>query len=329
MAKRQTTETKLARLKALRKDPHSAAALAELRKALADRSNYVAATAAEMIGEFEIRALVTDLVASFDRLMIDPETADPQCLGKAAIAEALVRLEHDDRELFLRGMSHFQPEPVWGGQQDSAAQVRGTCALGLVQSSTGDPIGVLNSLAELLVDSEKPARMGAARALASFGRTEAIPLLRLKIRLGDQAAEVLGECFAALLHLSPHDSIPLIAGFLNSIASDLGLEAAAALGESRERQAFLALKDCWQNHHDPGFKKSLLLAIGLSRQPDAVEFLLSLVRTAPADTAADALAALAPSRFHAPTCERIAAAVKENGHAPLKQLHEKLVGGEK
>jgi HEAT repeat protein len=323
MAKRQTTETKVARLNALRRDSHSAAALTELRKALADRSNYVVATAAELIGEFEIRALTTDLVACFDRFLVNPEKVDPQCLGKAAIVAALVRLEHDDRELFLRGMRHFQLEAVWGGKQDSAAQVRGTCALGLVQSSTGDPIQVLNSLADLLVDPEKPARMGAARALASFGRIEGTPLLRLKIRLGDEAAEVMGECFAALLHLSPHDSIPLIASFLDSNGSDLGLEAAAALGESRERQAFEALKDCWQNHHDASFKKSLLLAIGLSRQPAAVDFLLGLVRTAPPQIAADALAALAPCRFHAPTCARIAGAVSESGQASLKQLYEK------
>ena len=72
MAKRQTTATKLARLKDLRTDPHAPAALTELRKALADRSNYVAATAAEMIGEFEIRTLVRKLIAAFDRFMIDP-----------------------------------------------------------------------------------------------------------------------------------------------------------------------------------------------------------------------------------------------------------------
>src|SRR5438128_440455 len=136
MAKRQTTETKVAHLKTLRNDPHSAAALTEFKKALADRSNYVVARAAEMIGEFEIRSLAPELVAAFDRLLIDPSKTDPQCLAKSAIAEALVRIEQDDWAFFLKGMHHFQPEPVWGGEQDSAALLRATCALGFTQSSS-------------------------------------------------------------------------------------------------------------------------------------------------------------------------------------------------
>jgi HEAT repeat protein len=324
MAKRQTTETKVANLKALRKDPHSPAALTEFRKALADRSNYVAARAAEMIGELEIRVLAPELVAAFDRLMIDPSKTDPQCLAKTAIAETLVRIEWDDQEFFVKGIHYTQPEPVWGGEQDSAAQLRGACALGLAQSSCGDVIRVLNHLADLLADPEKPARIGAARAIAQCSRLEGMPLLRLKIRSGDEAAEVLGECFAALLSLSAPDAIPLIAGFLQAPDPDLRLEAAACLGESREYQAFAALKTCWENQYDASYKKSLLLSMGLSRQPAAVEFLLSLVGAAPPDIAADAVTALAPCRFHAPTRQKVEATVRQNGHPSLHKTFEKL-----
>src|SRR6266852_5744188 len=97
MAKRQTTETKVAHLKTLRNDPHSSAALTELRKVLADRSNYVVARAAEIVGEFEIRTLAPELVAAFHRLTIEPAKTDPQCLAKTAIVEALVKIEQDDR----------------------------------------------------------------------------------------------------------------------------------------------------------------------------------------------------------------------------------------
>src|SRR5262249_6095553 len=161
-------------------------------------------------------------------------------------------------------MHYIQLEPVWGGTQDSAAQLRGTCALGLVQSTCVDTISVLNRLVDLLVDPEKPARAGAARAIAAFSRLEGIPLLRLKTRSGDPVAEVMGECFASLLSLSAHDSIPLVAGYLRSSDSDIRLEAAAALGESREPQAFVALKECWEHERDPSFRKSLLLSMGLS-----------------------------------------------------------------
>src|SRR5207245_3725537 len=164
------------------------------RKALADRSNYVAARAAEMVSEFEIRTLVPELIAAFSRMSIDPSKTDPQCLAKTAIVEALVRIEQDDQDFFLQGMQYRQPESVWGGEQDSAAQLRGTCALGLAQSSCGDTIDVLNHLADLLADPEKPARVGAARAIAQFSRLQGVPLLRLEIRVGEEAADVMGEC---------------------------------------------------------------------------------------------------------------------------------------
>jgi HEAT repeat protein len=324
MAKRQTTETKVAHLKTLRNDPHSPAALTDLRKSLADRSNYVVARAAEMVGEFDIKILAPELSAAFNRLTIDPSKTDPQCLAKTAIVEALVRIEQDDHDFFLQGMQYRQPEPVWGGEQDSAAHLRGTCALGLSQSSCGDALDVLNQLADLLADPEKPARVGAARAIAHFSRVQGVPLLRLKIRIGDEAADVMGECFAALLSLSAKDAIPLIAGFLRSGDPDLCLEAAAALGESKEIQAFEALKGCWENHYDPSFKKSLLLSMGLSRQAAAVEFLLSLVQMAAPEIAADAIAALAPCRFHAPTRERIEAAVRQSANANLHKIFEKI-----
>src|SRR6516162_5453106 len=115
MAKRQTTEAKVAHLKTLRDDPHSPEALTDLRKALADRSNYIAARAAEMVGEFELRALVPELVAAFNRMTIDASKTDPQCLAKTAIVETLVRLEQDDQDFFVQGMQYRQPEPVWGG----------------------------------------------------------------------------------------------------------------------------------------------------------------------------------------------------------------------
>jgi HEAT repeat protein len=326
MAKAQTTEAKVARLKALRDDPHSPAALGELKKALHDRSNYVVSRAAEIIGEFEIRSLIADLLVAFGRFMVDPAKTDPQCLAKTALAETLHKMEHDDREFFLRGMRHFQPEAVWGGQQDSAANLRGICALGLVQCPSGDALEVLNSLVDLLADPEKPARIDTARALGYFSRREGIPLLRLKIRTGDEEPEVVGACFSGLLQLSAQESIPFVAGFLQSGDLDIRLEAAAALGESREVQAFEALKNCWENQRDSSFKKSLLLSIGLSRQPAAQDFLLSLVRSESLETAADAIAALAPCRFQATTREKVEAAVRATGQAALQRVFEKAFG---
>src|SRR5437870_3465820 len=270
MAKSRTLEAKLARLKALRQEPQTPAARAELKKALADRSNYVASRAAEVVGEFGLRDLVPELLAAFDRFLVNPAKTDPQCLAKNAVAEALTKLGHDDADFYRKGMRHFQPEPVWGGQQDTAAHFRGTCAFGLVQSSCGDSLDVLTRLVDLLADPEKPARVDAARAAANYSRPEGIPLLRLKILTGDKDAEVAGACFAALLSLAPRESVEFVAGYLGSADADVALEAAAALGESKEPKAVEALKPCGEQHFDAEFKRSLLLSIGLSRQPAAL-----------------------------------------------------------
>ena len=139
MAKRQTTETKVAHLKTLRNDPHSPAALTDLRKSLTDRSNYVVARAAEMVGEFEIKSLAPELSAAFQRLTIDSSKTDPQCLAKTAIVEALVRIEQDDHDFFRQGMQYRQPEPVWGGEQDSAAREAQRVRGGFEQAVVDEP----------------------------------------------------------------------------------------------------------------------------------------------------------------------------------------------
>jgi hypothetical protein len=70
MPKPRHTETKLARLRALRKEPASPGHLAELRQALADPSNLVAAEAAEIVGVRGLAELAGELVAAFGRFMI-------------------------------------------------------------------------------------------------------------------------------------------------------------------------------------------------------------------------------------------------------------------
>jgi HEAT repeat protein len=324
MAKAPSSQEKVARLKALRDDPHSPAAQAEIKKALRDRSNFVVARSAELIGEWQLRPLIPDLLAAFDRFMADQVKTDPQCLAKAAVAEALTKLEHDDRSFFLKGLRYVQLEPAWGGERDSAAQLRGICAFGLVQSSWGDALEVLNHLTDLLADPEKPARINAARAIAQYSRREGIPLLRLKVRTDDEDPEVIGECFSALLSLAGSEAVSLIAEFLQSPDTGLRLEAAAALGESREPEAFAALKHCWETSSDSSFKRSLLISIGLSRQPPALEFLLALVRGKDLENACAALEGLAPSRFHEAIREKVAAAVKENAHPDCQKVFEKV-----
>src|SRR5688572_15359659 len=110
MSKSRGTETKLDRLRALHKEAPSPDHLAELRKALADKTNLVVAEAAEIVGARNLADLAPDLVAAFDRFMIKPADVDPLCLAKKAVVEALNTIDHSDADVFLRGVRHVQME---------------------------------------------------------------------------------------------------------------------------------------------------------------------------------------------------------------------------
>jgi hypothetical protein len=133
MGKARGVEARLERLRTLRKESEPARLAAELAKALADSSNLVVAEAAAMIGAANLADLAPELVAAFDRLLIDPVASDKLCRGKSAIIEALNKIEYLRPEVFLRGIRHVQMEPVWGKSEDSAAHLRANSAFGLVR----------------------------------------------------------------------------------------------------------------------------------------------------------------------------------------------------
>ena len=56
------------------------------------------AEAAKVIKDHAVPELAGDLVAAFDRLMIDPEESDKQCRAKIEIVDALNRLEYAEPE---------------------------------------------------------------------------------------------------------------------------------------------------------------------------------------------------------------------------------------
>ncbi len=130
-------EEQLAALDELRHQPREAAT-EPLRKALANRNNFVVGKAADLVRTLNLSQLIPELLIAFDRFMLcsdkeDPIKTDPQCWAKNAISRALAAFEYQDAAVFLRGMKHIQPEPSYGGASDSAGTLRATCALALVQ----------------------------------------------------------------------------------------------------------------------------------------------------------------------------------------------------
>ena len=149
-------------------------------------------------------------------------------------------------------------------------------------------------LAGLLADPCKPARIGAARAIARLGCWEGIPLLQLKILIGDDDPEVLGECCTSLLQLPDNGSIDLVVGLLSSSDPEVRSRAALALGESHLCQAFEPLCACWRSERDLSVRGLILTCIGLLRSNESRQFLLALIVGSDATAAADAIRALAP-----------------------------------
>jgi HEAT repeat protein len=312
------SDAKLARLHALGDEPVTQATTSELRGCLADASSLIVAEAAKVIRHEGGSALARDLVAAFDRFMIDPEESDKQCRAKIEIVDALNRIEYAEPDVFLRGSTHRQDARFGQPGQDAAGTLRAYCAFGLVR--IGHP-GVVLLLADLLLDSDDAARAGAARALGGTGSASAVPLLRYKVRTGDRRDEVIGECFTSLLTLSFDGSLPFVAQYLNDSLSALQETAVFALAETRRPEALAALKDYWPQA--PADVRELLpVAVAMFRLPAANEFLIGLI-TAKDASASAALSALAIYRENPKVRASIAAAVEVNGTKAVRELFGK------
>lgn len=318
--KSQSPEVKLARLRQLRDQASSPELLRELRAALTDPVNIVVAEAAGIAGKARLTELVPEMLAAYEHFLTDPVKRDKNCTAKLAIVEALDNLEYDDPDIFLDGIRYVQMEPVWGGQEDSAAPLRCVCAAALVRVNHPD---VLSLLIDLLMDDDRRARVGAAYSLASSGKNTAMYLLRLKARMGDAEPEVTAECLNGLLRLAPKESLSFVAEFLQS--PDMALQEAAllALGSSRLPEAFDALRLFWNRHPSEELRETVLVSISLLRLPVATEFLVSLVAEGPVDSAGTALSALAIFRHDSAFRERISAIVSSRNERNLREIFQK------
>ncbi|QEH37424.1 hypothetical protein OJF2_60150 [Aquisphaera giovannonii] len=290
MAKRPSLDDRLAELRRLRDRDPSPELTEELRKAIGDRSNLIAATAADIAGERTITELANALEAAFTRFMADPLKNDKLCRAKIAIVKALDRMEHGAEDVFLAAAKHIQREPVWGGTEDTAAPLRAAAILALTRTNA---IGLMTILVESLVDPEKDVRAAAAQALGAVGSEAATLLLRLKIRVGDGEPEVLSECFSGILACDPAAGPDIVREYLASGHMPTLEAAALALGRSRLPGAYEALRERWQQPILPlPVKETLLLALGMLRLPVATDFLLDVVADEPVPVALGALTGL-------------------------------------
>jgi hypothetical protein len=298
----------------------------QLRKALAHRNNFLVSKAAKLIADAELFPLLPEILAAFDRFFIDAAKSDPQCWAKNALVKALVKLEHREKDAYLRGLRHHQMEGSYGGLSDTAGALRGACAHALVDCPGINDADLLAILLEPLTDIDKTVRIEAARAIGQVGGPSAALILRLRALLGpalkeQDEPEVLGAVYSALLAVEGARAIPLVAAALKE-GDDLAAEAAFALAEMRAPEALAALiarlRAGPNTHSDAWFASVLLSAIALTRLPEAIDFLLALIardaREAPA--AIEAIGRCAPS---AELCARVEKAVEQAANPRLQQ----------
>jgi hypothetical protein len=304
--------------------------VAYLRKALSHRNNVLAAKAAKLVADAELAALLPDILAAFDRFFIDAIKSDPKCWAKEALAKALVKLEHRQRDAYLRGMLHHQLEPVMGGKSDSAGTLRATCAHALVDCPGISDADLLTALLEPLTDTDKTVRMEAARAIARVGGVGAALVLRLRAMLGPALSdqdnpEVEGTVYIALLSLEGISAIPLVAKGLEE-GDDTSAEAAFALAELRTPEALAALLTRLRAGADEWFCEVLLSAIALTRLPEALDFLIAAIERDDRQ-AAEAIQAISRIAPNAELRARVEQAVEQADSMRLrKALHEYLPG---
>lgn len=314
--KQDPLEQELARIRAIRNSPESYDLQRDLAPFLHQKRNHAVSAAAEAAKALEAEALTPDLIAAFTGLMKHASERDPGCIALQAIAEALTTFGADAAEVYLAGIRHVQMEGSFGPPVDVAASLRGVCARGLVRMA--HPEALFESIT-VLADREIPARMGAVRALADSGSLAAELALRLKVLQGDDA-EILGECFVALLSIAPTRSVEFVSKWLKGQPIEVIESAALALGESRLACALPALQEAYFAQVRRPLRKTFLLAAAMLRRDEAVDFLLSCLETESDSSAGDALSALSLYRSDEAVAERVRTIVAKRDSELLRSI---------
>jgi HEAT repeat protein len=289
VARGPTTEDALRAIKSIRDAPESYDLERDLAPFLKHKSNHVIAAAASTLRRLESAELAQELADAFLVLMKDPAKLDPGCKATISIAETLAAMDQGAAKVYFAGVRHVQMEGSFGPPVDAAAPLRGLCAQGLARMMHPE---ALEECVTLLADRWIPARTGALRAIGDSGRPEGLLLLRLKVLLGDEDDEVIAECFAALLRLGQGRSLDFVARFITSSSSAIAQRAALALGDSHLPAAFPLLRDAWEHATQSELRRTVLLAMAVLRQDEALDFLLERVATDTDRVSKDALEAL-------------------------------------
>ncbi len=289
MAK-QDIEALLLEIRQLRDGPSTPEARRRFQQILSRGPSLAVARVASIIAASGQRDLEKHLVPAFDRFCQNPLKSDKGCQGKQAIARALLELESAQGGLFMTGVRHIQMEPAFGKPVDTAAGLRGLCAMGLITMSHP---AAFDEAADLLADRDPEAREGAARALGHSGDDRAASVLRLKIRAGDEEERVLDACYRALFSVSWSSGVDLAARQLESPDDEVACRAAFALGESRRLEAIEPLQNAFVTSRSRQVRAAAAGSVAWIPGDEAFNWLVERVRSEPGPVARELLTAVA------------------------------------
>lgn len=277
-------------------DPLQEPDLRRIRAALRRKSGLLVGAAADRLREAEHRGLEAELVRAFHVLCERPVDRDPGCTGKYGLIRALDALDWHQEEVFIAGARWVQPEPSWGPPVDTAASVRSQSAFALVRLGWPETPALL---ADLLVDPLPPVRASASRAVVAWGDPMGAALLRLKLHAGDEDPVVLTEILTDLVELDAASGLDLARAWLSRDA-DHRESAALALGATRQPEAIPLLLDALERSYDHHERRTLLVSVGTLRIEPAREALLERLGGPDWEMV---LEALGPFRFDPSTLE--------------------------
>lgn len=318
-------EARLAQIAELRRGEPTPEAIKTLQTILGKDQGAAVARAAELVAEWSLFDLQEALVQAFRRLRENGLERDPQCWGKLALIRALQSLGWHDPEVYTLGCRTVQPEPVWGGQEDSAPALRALSAIALADCPGIRYEQATDILVYLLTDPAWNVRAAAAKAIAQLGYPGGAPLLKLRVLLGDSEPRVMGACLDGLLHLTKADAVPFIQELLASPDPALKLEAVCALAAANVPQAVKAVSAAWKAFPDPRARKAIIAALASSPAPEAAHFLLERLGAENRADGVEALMALAPRFRDAEVKDQAAQAIQNNPNPKLREELSRLL----
>jgi HEAT repeat protein len=294
--------------------------LAALDKALKDKSNFLVAKAASAAAETLSYDLIPILISAYHRFLDHPLKTDKTCAAKRALARALYELDYDDPKFYSQGLRYQQLEPVWGGSVDTAVEIRGTCAMGLL--AFGGPRAMIE-LVDAVHDPEPQVRIDVLKAMEMAQPYQAELVLRHTIQYGDAVSEVIHQAFVTLIKVAPETSLEFIANYLNHQQEVVCEAAALALGESRLKTALDVLITTSQerNEAEP-FQHTLLKAIALQRHQEGYDYLLVVAKTSSTVMAHHAIRALAIYSYNDELRTAVQTIVNQRDEVRLKKTFD-------